>query len=148
MVKSLECQIKKIGFTWIDKTGIIVLKQNGIIRTNCIDCLDRTNVVQGAISQTICINQCRKLGLIEPLNKAPEKIADLLNEMWATHGDTISRQYAGTNALKGDITRNPNLRRRKFTGIMKDGFNSASRYYMSHFSDSRKQSIIDILLTN
>lgn len=38
--------------------------------------------------------------------------------MWADHGDSVSQQYAGTNALKSDITRNG---KRKFTGLMKDG---------------------------
>ena len=45
--------------------------------------------------------------------------------MWANNGDALSRQYAGTNALKGDFTRTGE---RNLSGLMKDGVNSASRY--------------------
>ena len=31
----------------------IVQEQNGYMRTNCMDCLDRTNVVQGVFSRYI-----------------------------------------------------------------------------------------------
>ena len=41
-------------------------------------------------------------------------------------------QYAGTAALKGDVTRSG---QRGLTGMMKDGYNSASRYYLSHIRD-------------
>lgn len=46
MVNSINKEIASIGFCWLDKNGLMVRKQNGIIRTNCVDCLDRTNVVQ------------------------------------------------------------------------------------------------------
>ena len=45
--------------------------------------------------------------------------------LWANNGDALSRQYAGTNALKGDFTRTGE---RNLSGLMKDGVNSASRY--------------------
>lgn len=32
-------------------------KQNGVIRTNCMDCLDRTNVVQSVIARNVLLNQ-------------------------------------------------------------------------------------------
>lgn len=38
-----------------DKTVSIFLKQKGIIRTNCIDCLDRTNVVQSVFSRNLLL---------------------------------------------------------------------------------------------
>lgn len=31
--------------------------QNGVIRTNCMDCLDRTNVVQSVIARNILLTQ-------------------------------------------------------------------------------------------
>lgn len=36
---------------------IISREQNGVIRTNCIDCLDRTNVVQSVIGRNAMLNQ-------------------------------------------------------------------------------------------
>ena len=56
--------------------------------------------------------------------------------MWANNGDAISRQYAGTVALKGDFTRTGE---RKFSGMMKDGVNSANRYYLNRFKDAYRQ---------
>ena len=36
----------------VDSSGTIC-EQRGIFRTNCIDCLDRTNVVQSAIARVV-----------------------------------------------------------------------------------------------
>lgn len=37
--------ITEMGYCWRDPQGYIC-RQNGVFRVNCIDCLDRTNVVQ------------------------------------------------------------------------------------------------------
>jgi phosphatidylinositol 4-phosphatase len=37
----------------INKNGNLVNTQKGVFRTNCIDCLDRTNVVQGLMAKRI-----------------------------------------------------------------------------------------------
>lgn len=82
-----------------------------------------------------------KLGLITPEGVMPNTIKNRFQLLWANNGDIISKQYAGTNALKvkrptpqprlfhfvfqGDYTRTGE---RKFTGIMKDGMNSANRF--------------------
>ena len=34
-----------------NETPAIILQQEGVFRTNCLDCLDRTNLVQGILSQ-------------------------------------------------------------------------------------------------
>uniref|UniRef100_A0A7E4V144 SAC domain-containing protein n=1 Tax=Panagrellus redivivus TaxID=6233 RepID=A0A7E4V144_PANRE len=147
LIASLKESLTKVGYCWIDKSGELVLRQKGIIRTNCVDCLDRTNVVQGAISQAIALQQFRRLGLISPMieepTAGPEALTVCMQQMWADNGDAISRQYAGTDALKGDVTRSG---QRKLTGLVKDGYNSASRYYLSHMRDSYRQAAIDALL--
>ena len=70
------------------------------------------------------ICQLRKLGLLYPEDSLPDSIRQLFQQMWANNGDTISRQYAGTVALKGDYTRTGE---RTINGLMKDGVNSANR---------------------
>jgi len=62
--------------------------------------------------------------------------------MWANNGDIISRQYAGTVALKGDFTRTGE---RRITGVMRDGYNSANRYYVNRFKDAYRQATIDMM---
>ncbi|KIH53788.1 hypothetical protein ANCDUO_16072 [Ancylostoma duodenale] len=145
LITKMEVLLGKIGYCWVDKTGEIVKTQRGVVRTNCVDCLDRTNVVQGAISQWVCMQQAQRLGLFGPLCEPPEALVTLLQNMWADNGDAISTQYAGTAALKGDVTRSGE---RRLAGIMKDGYNSASRYYLSHVRDSSRQKAINALLGN
>ena len=44
--------------------------------------------------------QCRKLGLLPPDEHLPSKCRQSYQQIWANNGDAISRQYAGTAALK------------------------------------------------
>ncbi|CAB3378681.1 Hypothetical predicted protein [Cloeon dipterum] len=134
--------INEQKFCWLDKQGRICL-QFGVFRVNCIDCLDRTNVVQTAIAKTVMEIVFTKLGLIAPEKPVPVNIRNAFQLLWANNGDAISRQYAGTNALKGDYTRTGE---RKFSGLMKDSVNSASRYYQGRFRDAERQAAIDLML--
>ncbi|ULU14346.1 hypothetical protein L3Y34_016695 [Caenorhabditis briggsae] len=142
LLSSMEDTLKTIGFCWVDKTGEVVQRQKGVVRTNCIDCLDRTNLVQGQISLAIVLQQAQRLGIFGPLCEPPEVLVQTLQTMWADNGDVISTQYAGTAALKGDVTRNGE---RKLMGVMKDGYNSASRYYLTHTRDAQRQKAINIV---
>jgi hypothetical protein len=47
---NLEGVLKIFKYYHEKDQGKIIKKQNGIIRTNCLDCLDRTNVVQARIA--------------------------------------------------------------------------------------------------
>lgn len=40
--------------------------QTGVVRTNCMDNLDRTNVVQAALAKYTLNNQLRDLGILSP----------------------------------------------------------------------------------
>ncbi|XP_078500050.1 phosphatidylinositide phosphatase SAC2 isoform X1 [Lissotriton helveticus] len=133
--------IQDMKWCWVDKAGIIC-KQDGIFRVNCMDCLDRTNVVQAAIARVVMELQLKKLGVMPPEQPLPLKCYRIYQIMWANNGDAISRQYAGTAALKGDFTRTGE---RKLAGVMKDGVNSANRYYLNRFKDAYRQAVIDLL---
>ncbi|PIO67968.1 hypothetical protein TELCIR_10263 [Teladorsagia circumcincta] len=80
------------------------------------------------------MRQAQRLGLFGPLCEPPEALVTLLQNMWADNGDVISTQYAGTAALKGDVTRSGE---RRLAGIMRDGYNSASRnkLYIAVYDD-------------
>jgi phosphatidylinositol 4-phosphatase len=65
--------------------------QTGVIRTNCVDCLDRTNVVQ----QTICLKVMKELVHLKDVQNWPESFI----YAWAMAGDLISRQYSGTASV-------------------------------------------------
>ena len=47
-------------------------RQSGIVRTNCIDCLDRTNVVQGVLGRKHLESVLRRLQLLQPGTGLPE----------------------------------------------------------------------------
>ncbi|XP_029100591.1 phosphatidylinositide phosphatase SAC2 isoform X1 [Monodon monoceros] len=133
--------ILDMKWCWVDQAGVIC-KQEGIFRVNCMDCLDRTNVVQAAIARVVMEQQLKKLGVMPPEQPLPVKCNRIYQIMWANNGDSISRQYAGTAALKGDFTRTGE---RKLAGVMKDGVNSANRYYLNRFKDAYRQAVIDLM---
>ncbi|TSK22690.1 Phosphatidylinositide phosphatase SAC2 [Bagarius yarrelli] len=134
--------ITEMQWGWVDQAGVICT-QDGIFRVNCMDCLDRTNVVQAAIARVVMEKQLKKLGVMPPEQPLPLKCYRIYQVMWANNGDTISRQYAGTAALKGDFTRTGE---RKLAGVMKDGVNSANRYYLNRFRDAYRQAVIDLMM--
>jgi hypothetical protein len=85
----------------------IKTEQKGIARINCIDCCDRTNVVQTYISKHILSEQLKKLKVFNENEKISDfkKFQSLFSHIWANNGDIISELYAGTAALMNDYTR-------------------------------------------
>ncbi|XP_030370513.1 phosphatidylinositide phosphatase SAC2 isoform X1 [Scaptodrosophila lebanonensis] len=144
LTDALGPEAGSMGFHWRDQRGMIC-NQKSVFRVNCMDCLDRTNVVQTAIGKAVLESQLVKLGLSPPYTPIPDRLKSPFMVLWANNGDIISRQYAGTNALKGDYTRTGE---RKISGMMKDGMNSANRYYLARFKDSYRQATIDLMLGN
>lgn len=131
------------GFGWTEQsqaTGVTHI-QSGVIRTNCMDCLDRTNVVQSAIAGHILQQQLATFELSIDLSTDPK--TQWFNTLWADNGDAISRQYAGTAALKGDYTR---TRKRTLPGAISDFSLTLGRYYNNIFSDYFLQTTIDFIL--
>ncbi|XP_032869712.1 phosphatidylinositide phosphatase SAC2-like [Amblyraja radiata] len=122
--------------------GVVMMEQEGVLRTNCMDSLDRTNVVQAAISRHILEQQLKMLNLLPAQCRLSHKSLKTFQNMWANNGDAISRQYAGTAAMKSDFTRTGES---KFAGAMKDGYRSANRYYLHHFRHAYRQTVIDLM---
>ncbi|KAI1285280.1 Phosphatidylinositol-3-phosphatase SAC1 [Halotydeus destructor] len=121
--------------------------QEGIFRTNCIDSLDRTNVVQGLLAKRSLEAQLKKLGVISDGEKI-ENHNDFefrYRNVWADNADVCSVQYSGTGALKTDFTRTG---KRTHLGALRDGKNSVMRYYKNNFADGFRQDAIDLFLGN
>eukprot|EP01018_Ginkgo_biloba_P015820 Gb_04918 [translate_table: standard] len=124
--------------------GERVIEQKGIIRINCIDCLDRTNVTQSLLGQKSLDSQLQQIGLFSS-SESISQYADFHGQfkiLWANHGDEISLQYSGTHALKGDFVR---YGRQTVAGFIKDGFNALARYYLNNFHDGIRQDAIDLV---
>ena len=63
--------------------------QNGICRTNCVDCLDRTNAAQFVFGKRALGHQLYALGVVDSPNLAFDSDAvNMLTEMYHDHGDS------------------------------------------------------------
>ncbi|KAJ6413361.1 hypothetical protein OIU84_006205 [Salix udensis] len=136
--------LEKNGYLLLNEKGEKMKEQTGVVRTNCIDCLDRTNVTQSMIGRRMLEIQLRRIGVFgaeETISSHPN-FDESYKILWANHGDEISIQYSGTPALKGDFVR---FGQRSIQGILNDGWNSLARYYLNNFSDGTKQDSIDLL---
>ncbi|XP_078448417.1 phosphoinositide phosphatase SAC7-like isoform X2 [Wolffia australiana] len=147
LYEQIEGYLEKQGYFLSDPSGAKLDTQMGIVRSNCIDCLDRTNVTQSLIGRKMLERQLRRLGIfsdVDTINLHPDFDARF-KMSWANHGDEISMQYSGTPALKGDFVR---YGKRTFQGIFNDGRNALARYYFNNFVDGSKQDAIDLLHGN
>ena len=116
-----------------DQASKPLCRQEGVFRFNCMDCLDRTNVIQSVVAKEVIQSavsissfpfsiipylipmpwlpsslrpswfpsiQLQKLGVIPFDENLGGPALTAYQEMWANNGDTISRQYTGTAAMK------------------------------------------------
>jgi hypothetical protein len=120
--------------------------QNGVIRSNCIDCLDRTNVFQQVIGTAVMVNQLRNIGIDakEPDNEEDEMFG-VLTELYKRMGHEISTQYAGSLAHKQTIKDNRNTVNKMIDKIP-EIFNTFKRYFNNSFNDQYKQAGINLFL--
>lgn len=119
--------------------------QKGIFRTNCIDSLDRTNVVQGLLARRSLEQQLRRLSILSPgesVSQHPD-FERVYRNVWADNADILSIQYSGTGALKTDFTRTG---KRTVLGAIRDGVHSLTRYYKNNLTDGVRQDAIDLFL--
>lgn len=130
------------------RSGTLISAQDGVFRTNCVDCLDRTNVVQSMLAKRSLQLILSKVGILysgQTLEGVGGGMIDLFKNVWADNADLISIQYSGTGALKTDFTRTG---KRTKKGLLKDGTNSLTRYYKNNFNDGFRQDAIDLFLGN
>ncbi|KAI8288642.1 Inositol-1,4,5-trisphosphate 5-phosphatase 1 [Colletotrichum sp. SAR11_57] len=117
---------------------VVVLQQEGVFRTNCLDCLDRTNLIQTLISQ-----MATEAFLGHKGEYATQDFWMRHSTLWADNGDALSKIYAGTGALKSSFTRNGKM---SLAGAVADMRKSVQRLYHNNFTDSARQTTIDRLL--
>ncbi|XP_074644697.1 phosphatidylinositol-3-phosphatase SAC1-like [Tubulanus polymorphus] len=147
LIDRLADEQKQFCYFMVRRDGSVVTQQDGIFRTNCMDCLDRTNVVQSLLARRSLQEQLEKLGILS----AGERVEDqrsfetMFKSVWADNADACSVQYAGTGALKTDFTRTG---KRTKLGLLRDGANSLIRYFKNNFTDGFRQDSIDLFLGN
>ena len=130
-----------------DKEGQLEIRnqQTAVVRTNCMDCLDRTNVIQSMIARWTMTRQLLDVGVLQPGQSQDDELEfrDLFRNVWADNADVVSNSYSGTGALKTDFTRTGD---RTKAGIFQDFKNSITRYAMNNFADGPRQDGFDLFL--
>ncbi|KAG0132819.1 putative phosphoinositide phosphatase (Sac1) [Tuber indicum] len=119
--------------------------QTSVVRTNCMDCLDRTNVVQSMLARRTLNRQMVDAGVLgEGENAASfNNFEVIFRSVWADNADVVSRTYSGTGALKTDLTRTGV---RTKAGAIADLSSSITRYFRNNFSDGPRQDAYDLFL--
>ncbi|KEQ71764.1 hypothetical protein M436DRAFT_50189 [Aureobasidium namibiae CBS 147.97] len=120
--------------------------QNGVARTNCIDCLDRTNAAQFVIGKRALGHQLRALGVIPTADMEYDSDAvNVFTHMFHDHGDTIAIQYGGSHLVNTMATyRKIN----HWHSQSRDMVESFKRYYHNSFLDSQRQEAYNLFLGN
>uniref|UniRef100_A0A3Q3G8L4 SAC1 like phosphatidylinositide phosphatase b n=3 Tax=Kryptolebias marmoratus TaxID=37003 RepID=A0A3Q3G8L4_KRYMA len=137
----------EFGYFLVDADGKVLQSQEGVFRSNCMDCLDRTNVIQSLLARRSLQSQLQRVGVLHTGQKIEEQtdFEKIYKNAWADNADACAKQYAGTGALKTDFTRTG---KRTLLGALMDGWNSMIRYYKNNFSDGFRQDSIDLFLGN
>nr|XP_033515364.1 phosphoinositide phosphatase SAC2-like isoform X1 [Nicotiana tomentosiformis] len=119
--------------------------QRGVLRTNCIDCLDRTNVAQYAYGLVALGHQLHALGFIDVENiDLDSALADNLMKLYEAMGDTLALQYGGSAAHNKIFSE----RRGQWKAATQSQelFRTLQRYYSNAYMDAEKQDAINVFL--
>ncbi|XP_043270839.1 polyphosphoinositide phosphatase isoform X2 [Venturia canescens] len=118
--------------------------QTGIIRTNCVDCLDRTNTAQFAIGKCALGYQLCALGVIDSQKlEFDSDCVRMLEELYEDHGDTLALQYGGSQLVHRIKTYRKTA---PWTSQGNDIMQTLSRYIRNTFSDQEKQHTMNLFL--
>lgn len=123
LLQTLGEKLESFGSTAIVGEHAITT-QSGVLRTNCMDCLDRTNVCQSSFAKYMLDQQLKEQGF--DLGAQTDQVMSWFNTLWADNGDAISKQYASTAAMKGDYTR---TKKRNYRGALMDAGLGLTRFY-------------------
>ncbi|XP_037958284.1 polyphosphoinositide phosphatase [Teleopsis dalmanni] len=118
--------------------------QTGIVRTNCVDCLDRTNTAQFAIGKCVLGHQLDYLGFLKSAKlEFDSDCVTMLENLYEEHGDTLALQYGGSQLVHRIKTYRKTA---AWASQGNDIMQTLSRYYSNTFSDTEKQHSINLFL--
>ncbi|KAL9058079.1 MAG: hypothetical protein Q9162_001941 [Coniocarpon cinnabarinum] len=121
--------------------------QNGVVRSNCIDCLDRTNAAQFVIGKRALAWQLQAMGVIASdtgLNYDSDA-NNLFAHMFNDQGDTLASQYGGSHLVN---TTDSYRKINNWQSHSRDMLESFKRYYHNSFLDSQRQEAYNLFLGN
>ncbi|KAK4428775.1 Phosphoinositide phosphatase SAC4 [Sesamum alatum] len=119
--------------------------QKGVLRTNCIDCLDRTNVAQYAYGLAALGHQLRALGVTTSTKlELDDPLAEELMGFYERMGDTLAHQYGGSAAHNKIFSQKRG--QWKAATQSQEFFRTLQRYYSNAYMDAEKQNAINVFL--
>lgn len=135
--------------------------QSGVVRSNCIDCLDRTNAAQFVVGKRALACQLQALGVIagDSLNYDTDAVnlyahmqvvcihfdSRLILNRFNDHGDTLASQYGGSHLVN---TTDSYRKINNWQSHSRDMLESFKRYYHNSFFDSQRQEAYNLFLGN
>lgn len=141
-----ESVVTRVGF-FHTKTGLQGRPerlQNGMVRTNCVDCLDRTNVLQFFVGLEVLKQQLTAMCLLpEPKMDFESQAVFVLSELYDVMGDHLALQYAGSVAHKKYQLLGS---RPRMMTSSKELLTSIHRHYNNSFTDREKQACLNLFL--
>ncbi|ETV76484.1 hypothetical protein H257_09500 [Aphanomyces astaci] len=143
LISQVDDDFQDYGYFSKSASGQVTSTQSGVVRTNCMDNLDRTNVVQSLFARRSLLLQVGESVQGNVLTSPFESFEKTFKNLWGNNADAISLLYAGTGALKTDFTRTG---KRTTRGALMDGYNSVLRYILNNFYDGTRQDAMDLLL--
>ena len=145
LVKQVSPYLLLHLFFSVTGEGTIQSRQKGVTRVNCLDCLDRTNIVMSRFAWYMFTWQMRSLGktINVDFDDMNSEIVSSFKALWVENGDALSWQYSGAgSSLAASIkTGKSGIRtfiERSMTGI--------ERLYSAAYDDAKKQDGIETLL--
>jgi phosphatidylinositol 4-phosphatase len=134
----------------------ILKKQKGVFRTNCLDCLDRTNIVQLLFNLRALLSMLVELGApvgkVDDEDGSESQLKHILTkdgitkfkELSEVHGDSIASFYTGSGAFRS--AQGGFLPLSVLKTKLRKAFVTSSRYYINRFCDGYRQDAIDLFL--
>jgi len=81
------------------------LKPISVLRVNCLDCLDRTNIAQFFFSKIFFQSKHPS----KKVEKQFEKLMKTLTDLWDENGNILSQQSTGTNSTTRDVSKKEDI---------------------------------------
>ena len=136
-----------------DNSFEILNEQKGVIRSNCLYCIDRTNITQCKIAAHIFVQILADLNINIPqfnkdlnFSENDEPFGQLYRNMWADNGDELSKQYTGTGSTESYAIRKGKL---SYLTSIDHGMTSITRVLRNiRQEDDDKKTAIDFLIEN
>lgn len=118
-------------------------EQRGIVRVNCVDCLDRTNVAQYAACASVLPDMLAELDV-----EMSADVEDRLRKLFYDHGNAIARQYGGSDAMHSEAMKSPRDSSDDDASPsvtrLSNAFTAVKRYYTNNITDADRQRAYDI----